>query len=57
MITSLAEFEELWGYESAGMSKYLEALTDGSLGQSVGPEDRSLARVAWHVVTTVREMM
>jgi uncharacterized damage-inducible protein DinB len=32
-------------------------LTDASLGQAVGPEDRTIGRVAWHLTTTLPEMM
>jgi uncharacterized damage-inducible protein DinB len=57
MITTLAEFEQIWGYESGSTAQYLAALTDASLAQPVGPDDRTLGRMAWHVVTSVREMM
>jgi uncharacterized damage-inducible protein DinB len=34
----------------------MRALTDGSLGQQVSPEGRSLGRLAWHLVQTLGEM-
>ena len=33
------------------------SLTDASLQQAVTPHDRTLGRIAWHVVTSVPEMM
>jgi uncharacterized damage-inducible protein DinB len=57
MFTTLSEFDKSWGYESCCTTKYLEALTDASLAQAVGRDDRTLGRVAWHVVTSVPEMM
>jgi uncharacterized damage-inducible protein DinB len=57
VISSIAEFEGVWGHESGSTRKILQALTDASLSQAVGPQDRTLGRVAWHIVTSVSEMM
>lgn len=57
MFTSLVHFKKSWANESESTLRVLRALTDASLGQSVGPDDRTLGRVAWHLTTTVREMM
>lgn len=57
MYTSLSTFLQNWKYESDSTRKILGTLTDASLGQRVGPEDRSLGRIAWHVVGSVGEMM
>jgi uncharacterized damage-inducible protein DinB len=57
MFTSLVHFKKSWANESGSTLNVLRALTDASLGQSVGPDDRTLGRVAWHLTATVREMM
>jgi uncharacterized damage-inducible protein DinB len=57
MFTSLVHFKKSWAIESESTLRMLRALTDASLGQSVGPDDRTLGRIAWHLTTTVREMM
>jgi uncharacterized damage-inducible protein DinB len=57
MFTSLVHFKKAWAIESESTLRMLRALTDASLAQSVGPDDRTLGRVAWHLTTTVREMM
>ncbi len=54
---TIEEFIINWGYESGSTQKILDALTDESLSQEVSPEDRTLGRIAWHVVTTIDEMM
>ena len=36
--------------------KVFRALTDASLGQQVGPERRSLGRIAWHITQMFGEM-
>ena len=57
MFTSLEHFKKSWANESESTLKVLRALTDASLGQAVGPDDRTLGRIAWHLTTTIREMM
>jgi uncharacterized damage-inducible protein DinB len=56
MIHTIAEFEKYWKHESEATRKLLEQLTDKSLSQAVAPEDRTLGRMAWHLVTTIPEM-
>jgi uncharacterized damage-inducible protein DinB len=56
MFHSIAEFTGAWRYESGNTLKIMQALADGSLGQKVTPEGRSLGRLAWHVVQTLGEM-
>jgi len=43
--------------ESALTQKLLDVLTDASLSQTVVDGHRTLGRIAWHIVTTVAEMM
>jgi len=57
MFTKLSHFEHAWEFESAGTLKMLRALTDASLGQAVAPHERTLGRIAWHVTTSLPEMM
>lgn len=57
MYTSISEFIEDWNQEAASTQKVLDALTDGSLQQAVSPDDRTLGRIAWHVVTSTPEML
>lgn len=57
MYRRIADFKNVWAYESDSTLKVLRALTDASLAQSVGPEGRTLGRLAWHVTVTPREML
>ncbi len=57
MFKTIEEFLINWSHESGSTQKILDALTDKSLGQEVSPEDRTLGRIAWHIVTTLGEMM
>ncbi|HVN74965.1 MAG TPA: DinB family protein [Thermoanaerobaculaceae bacterium] len=56
MLTSIAQFREIWQGESAATARILEALTDASLAQRVTPRDRSLGEIAWHTATSIPEM-
>lgn len=57
MITSLSAFEALWTVETQGTQKLFDVLTDASLSQSVAPGMRTIGRLAWHLTTTIPEMM
>ncbi|MEH7483096.1 DinB family protein [Neobacillus drentensis] len=57
MYTSITEFIEDWNQEAASTQKVLDVLTDESLQQAVSPEDRTLGRISWHVVTSTPEML
>ena len=57
MIKTIEEFLINWRHESESTQKILDTLTDKSLGQEVSPDDRTLGRIAWHIVTTLGEMM
>jgi uncharacterized damage-inducible protein DinB len=57
MYTTIKEFEEDWGHESASTKKLMDSLTDASLSQSVAKDHRTLGRMAWHIITTYPEMM
>lgn len=55
--TTLNEFLNDWAYESSSTIKVMDELTDGSLGQKVTPDGRSLGFIGWHITETVGEMM
>ena len=49
----LKDYETLVG----GTGRVLDALTDDSLHAAVAEGHRTIARIAWHVVVTLPEMM
>ncbi len=57
MYHTLDEFAATWGYEADATQKCLDRLTDASLGQAVDADDRTIARMAWHITQTIPEMM
>jgi uncharacterized damage-inducible protein DinB len=54
---TVGEFLADWKEESASTLRILSALTDASLARRVSPADRTLGRVAWHVVCAIPEML
>jgi len=57
MFTSIEEFMGAWKQESDGTRKIMGALTDESLLQAVAADHRTLARMAWHIIGSIPEMM
>jgi uncharacterized damage-inducible protein DinB len=57
MFRRVDDFEKAWARESESTLKMLRALTDASLAQAVSADDRTLGRMAWHVATSLGEMM
>lgn len=57
MFLSLAAFLQAWEKEEELTQRILNALTDDSLSQAVTVQDRTLGRIAWHLATTIPEMM
>jgi len=57
MIHTIAEFERIWVPELEATQKVLKHLTNASLSHAAGPEDRTLGRLAWHIILTLGEMM
>jgi len=53
MHTTIAEFVEDWGRESAISLKVMRALTDASLSQRSDPEASTLGKIAWHMVVMI----
>jgi uncharacterized damage-inducible protein DinB len=56
MLTTVAQFSQIWKHESESTARVLAALTDASLHQQVTPLDRSLGEIAWHIATSIPEM-
>lgn len=57
MYVTIKDFARTWEHEAVATQKLLDVLTDESLKQEVTPKDRTLGRLAWHIVTTLHEMM
>lgn len=57
MYTSIEAFIRDWHHEAVTTQKVFDTLTDSSLQQMVSPDDRSLGRIAWHIVTSTPEML
>jgi uncharacterized damage-inducible protein DinB len=56
MYRAIADFTHDFAEENRATLKIFGALTDASLAQRVGPEGRTLGRLAWHIVGTLHEM-
>ena len=57
MFHSLEEFFQTWAYENQSTQRIFAALTDEALAQRVTPEGRDIRTLAWHIVTSIPEMM
>ncbi|GMA51420.1 hypothetical protein GCM10025857_27770 [Alicyclobacillus contaminans] len=57
MYSNIEEFIREWNQEAGTTQKVLDALTDASLQQQVSPDDRTLGRIAWHIVTSIPGML
>ncbi len=57
MFRAIDDFLSVWQNESQATLKVLRELTDSSLPQRVTPDGRSLGFIAWHITTTLSEMM
>jgi uncharacterized damage-inducible protein DinB len=57
MIRSIEDFVTVWNQESANTLKLFGELSDGTMPQAVTSEHRDLGRLAWHITTTIREML
>lgn len=56
MFKHIEDFVAAWQHETAATERTLEMLTDESLSQQITSENRTLGRLAWHLVQTVHEM-
>ena len=57
MIHTIADFDKLWQSELEATQKIFKHLTNKSLSQAVDQDSRTLGRVAWHITTSIPEMM
>ncbi|KJR47823.1 DinB family protein [Desulfosporosinus sp. I2] len=57
MFLTLTAFLGTWEKEAEFTQRILDALTDSSLSQTITEQDRTIGRIAWHIVTTIPEMM
>jgi uncharacterized damage-inducible protein DinB len=57
MFRMVKDFEKEWNDEVEASLKILRQLTDASLAQSVGPEGRTIGRLAWHLVQSQVDIM
>lgn len=57
MIRRIEDFEHDWRYETEATVRLLQNLTDESLGQMVSEDGRTLGFLAWHLATTMSEML
>ncbi len=57
MYNKIKNFEEAWKYESDSTLKVLDQLTDDSLNNKFNDNVRTPGKIAWHIVTTLGEMV
>lgn len=56
MYRTLADFRQRWQEESEDTLKVLTAIPDSALSQAVSPGYRDLARLAWHLVESIKTL-
>ncbi|OEH94160.1 DinB family protein [Bacillus solimangrovi] len=56
MFRQLDDFMKAWEYEERATANVLNHLTDESLHQEVAEGNWSLGRIAWHIVTSVKNL-
>jgi uncharacterized damage-inducible protein DinB len=57
MYRKIEDFQKAYGTLREGTGKILASLSDQNLDQAVGEGHRNLGDLAWHIVTTIPEMM
>ncbi|HSH00824.1 MAG TPA: DinB family protein [candidate division Zixibacteria bacterium] len=57
MFRNIPDFKRVFTVERENTVKMFNALTDETLNDELIPGYRSLGRTAWHIVTTIPEMM
>ena len=57
MISHIKDFELLWMQEFDKTQKVFKHIPDRALAQAVDSAGRTLGRLAWHIATTIPEMM
>ena len=57
MFRTIKDFEERWANHMEHTNTIFVAMTDASLSQQVAEGHWTLGRIAWHIVTSIPEMM
>jgi uncharacterized damage-inducible protein DinB len=57
MIHTIKDFEYIYSQEVENTQKVFKHVTDKSLTHEFSPNVRTLGRLAWHITTTIPEMM
>ncbi|SCW67720.1 Uncharacterized damage-inducible protein DinB (forms a four-helix bundle) [Paenibacillus tianmuensis] len=57
MFVKTADFIAEWQQEAAATQRVMDTLTDEALNQAIAPDHRTLGQLAWHLTTTVHEML
>lgn len=57
MFRRMADFTTVWSAERSATLQILRSLDDSSLSTATAEGHRSLGRLAWHLTTTIAEMM
>ncbi|MDH4069454.1 MAG: DinB family protein [Ignavibacteria bacterium] len=57
MFRSISDFSYTWEPEIERTQKILKHMTNASMSQTVDKEGRTLGRIAWHLTTSIPEMM
>ncbi len=57
MFRKMDDFFKAYGVLTEGSTRLFGALTDETLSQRVADGHRALGEIAWHIVTTIPEMM
>lgn len=53
MFQTLDHFLSSWEFEAGATQKLLNNLTDESLKQEITPQNWTLGRIAWHIITAI----
>lgn len=57
MYRTIEEFVKNWNHEANSTQKVMDVLTDDSLNQEVVQGHWTLGKLAWHIVTSLHELM
>jgi uncharacterized damage-inducible protein DinB len=57
MFRTIQDFVNELNNESTATQRVLDTLTDASLTQQIAPDFRTLGQLAWHIATTIHEML
>jgi uncharacterized damage-inducible protein DinB len=57
MFRKIEDFQKTYGRMEEGTAKVLALLDESNINQAVAPGHRTLGQLAWHIVTSIPEMM